>query len=226
MKRTSLLFVCLFAGTVASDAAVVFADDFSYTNGTTLHGQNPDVGSGTWNGGSGWQANDGAVALVGSSDTTFGTFTETLSAGKTLTITFNTLEITGFLGNNWAGVALFNGGNEAFMFGDTGGPNTDWRVYPLNVSTGDTNQVNTATFSYVYDTGAWTFHLAASGYSTNGTATKEFALNRVRLAGGGVTEGGNMKLDGITVTIVPEPGSAVLAAMGMLTLCFRRRSRS
>jgi len=236
MKHTSLLFVCLFAGTAASDAALVFADDFSYADGTTLSGQTPDVGSGTWAGGGGWKVNGGAVSLVGGSDSVYGYFTSALAAGQTLTLAFDTQAATGFLGSSWAVVSLYDHpGNELCYIGDPGGPTTYWTAGGsiVNASTSDNNQANTATLKYVFDTGAWTF--STHGGSYNGTGTPGCAIDHLRIASGGTsdTPAGNMKLDGITVSIapdsltaVPEPGS-LLALAGLLGsgVCLRIRRR-
>jgi hypothetical protein len=207
MSRALVLFFGFFAGTLASRAGVVFADDFSYGDGTVLSGQTPDVGSGTWTGGSGWQVNGGALALAGGYDIVFGYFTSTLSAGQTLTVTFDTLAITGFLGSSWAVVSLFdNLGVERCFLGDPGGSNTTWAIGGniANVTTIDSNQANTATFTYVYDTGAWTFGTKGGTYSGPGPAG--YAIDHIRIASGGTsdTPAGNIKLDGITVSIEPE----------------------
>lgn len=226
MKTTSLLLATLFAATAAGNAAVVFSDDFSHADSTVLAGQAPDVGAGTWTGGGGWQVNGGALALVGGADSVYGAFTDTLSAGETLTITFTTGSITGFLGSSWAVVSLFDSTSELAYIGDPGGPTTYWSMGGsiANVTTTDSGQANTATFSYVFDSGAWSFSTAGGSY--NGTGTKEYAIDHIRIASAGTSDSpaGNMKLDGITVTIVPEPGSALLAAMGGLAI-LRRRAR-
>ena len=234
MKHSTLLFVSLFAGTVTSDAALVFADDFSYANGTALSGQTPDAGSGTWTGGGGWKVSGGAVSLVGGSDSVYGYFTTALSAGHTLTLAFDTQAVTGFLGSSWAVVSLFDTlGGERCYIGDPGGPTTYWTAGGsiVNATTSDSNQANTAILKYVFDTGAWTF--STNGGSYNGTGTPGCAIDHLRIASGGISENGNMKLDGITVSIVPdsltsvpEPGS--LLALGTLLgsgVCLRCRRR-
>lgn len=201
MKNASVLCACVFAGAVAANAAVVFEDDFSYDDGTALSGQTPDVG-GAWSGGGGWKANGGAVALAAGSDAVFANFTSALSEGQKLTVTFDTQEIAGFLGSSWAVVSLFSNNSELAYIGDPGGDTTYWSIGGIaNVTTADSNQANTATFTYEYNTGAWTFSTNASGYSGNGTPG--LAINRLRVASGGVEENktGNMKLDSITVSI-------------------------
>ena len=229
MKKPVILLVVSFsAGTVIGNAAVVFADDFSYVDGTAVAGQTPQVGAGTWTGGGGWQVNGGAVALVGGSDSIYGYFTTALGAGQVMTITIDTQAITGFLGSSWAVVSLYdNLNNETCYLGDPGGPTTYWGIGGsiANVTTSDSNQANTATFSYAYDTGNWAF--STNGGTYTGTGTAGLALDHLRIASGGTsdTPPGNMKLDDITVSLIPEPGSAVLAAMGALALCRRRRVR-
>jgi len=211
MKHISLLFVSIFAGSVASDAAVVFADDFSYPDGTTLSGRTPDVGSGTWTGGGGWKVNGDAVSLVGGSDSVYGYFTSALSAGQKLTLVFDTQAVTGFLGSSWAVLSLFDSaGNERCYIGDPGGPNTCWGAGGsiVNATTNDSNQANTATYTYDFDTGAWTF--STNGGSFSGTGAPGVALDHLRIASGGTSDypAGNMKLGGITIsiesTVVPE----------------------
>jgi len=236
MKRTSLLFVCLFAGTAASNASLVFADNFSYPDGTTLSGQTPPVGSGKWDGTDAWKVNGGAVSLVDGGGAVLGRFISPLAAGQKLTLTYDTKEISGFLGDSWAPVSLYEGpDNERCYMGDLGGPGTYWAIGgPIlnnTITTNDNSQANTAIFSYVYNTGAWTFSTNAGSYS--GTGTPGYALDRLRIASGGTGEGGNMKLDDITVSIasdtitsVPEPGS-LLALGGLLGsgMCLRSRRR-
>jgi len=211
MKPTSLLFVCLFAGTVASDAGVVFEDHFDrYTDGTTLNGQTPVAGSGTWTGGGGWKVNDHAVSLVGYSDTVYGYFTSPLAAGQKLTLTFDTQAIDGFLDASWAVVSLYDSlGHETYI-GDPGDPTSpDW-IVGGNIAykqTADTNQANTATFTYEFDTGKWTF--STNGGSYNGTGPAGYALDYLRIGAGGQSDyagkgvAGNMKLTGIKVSIEP-----------------------
>jgi len=240
MKHTSLLFVCLFAGTAASHATLVFADDFSgYADGTALTGHAPVVGSGTWGGTDAWKVNGGAVSLVdGGGGSVIGYFASPLAAGQKLTLTFDTQAITGFLGSSWAVVSLLDsldGGHERCAIGDPGGDNTTWGMRIIgDFDTTDSNQANTATFSYVYNTGAWTFSTNGGGYS--GAVTPGYALDHLRIASGGYYDhpiAGNMKLSDIsvsidsdTITSVPEPGS-LLALGGLLGsgmfLRFRRR---
>lgn len=218
-----ILGAAMAAGSCA--AAVVFQDDFNYAVSTSLNGQTPDVGA-AWSGGSGWVANgSGAVAMVAEGDyTSWGVFTQSLSAGQTLTLAFTTGTAAGFLGNSWVGLALFAGNSDEFAFvGDPGGPNTDWRVAgQVNVASNDSNQANTATFTYAYDTGDWTFHLSASGFSASGPSTAHKALDRVRLAGY-YPEGVNMQLSDLQVSVVPEPAIPALAVFGLLALARRRR---
>ena len=203
MKNASLLFVCLFAGTVASDAAVVFADDFSYADGTTLSGQTPDVGSGKWTGTDAWQVNGGALSLAHDGGAIYGYFTSTLVAGQKLTLTFDTQAITGFLGASTAVVSLYDSlGHETYM-GDTGGPTTYWTLGGAigGVTTSDSNQANKATFTYEFDTGKWTFSTNGGTYS--GTGTAGYALDYLRIYSSGTWDPipGNMKLSDISVSI-------------------------
>jgi len=225
MRQTIILLIGFFVGTVTSHAAVVLADDFSYANGTILSGQTPTVGAGTWTGGGGWQVNGGAVALVGGNDSVYASFTDALSAGETLNLTFTTLPITGFLGSSWAVLSLFEGASEVCYIGDPGGPTTYWTIGGgINQTTADSNQGNTATLSYTFDTGAWTF--ATNGGTFSGTGTAGYAFDHIRIASAGTSDSpaGNMQVDDLAVSIVPEPGSSAFVAMGLLAICFRRRS--
>ena len=151
------------------------------------------------------------MSLVGGSDSVYGYFTTALAAGQKLTLTFDTQAIAGFLGSSWAVVSLFDSsGDEKCYIGDPGGPNTCWAAGGsiVNATTTDSNQANTATYTYEFDTGAWTFR--TRGGTSRGTGSPGAALDHLRSASGGTSDSpaGNMKLSGITVaiepTVVPE----------------------
>lgn len=197
-QRTHLLIPLLAISMLAlpvCKGAVVFSDDFSEAPGTLIIGKSPDVG-GAWTG----TGNGVTVSSVNSLDTAgisiqvFGGFTAALGAGQILTLQYDTLAPASgtFLNNNtsWAGVSLYTGhttgtsGNERMFTGNpsAGFWGTDGSAIGRHFGT-DNTEATHATFTYVYNTGAWTFS-TASGYTTNGTGTANLALNAFRVGNG------------------------------------------
>ena len=213
--------------TAASQAALVFSDDFDEASPTALAGKAPDLGSGTWTGSS-FQVAGGALATTSGTGGAYGTFTTALSADNTLTLQFSTLDFV--FSNDWGGVSLYSGGGERIFVGDGGGvaANTFWGVFGPGSTivgggnTGDTTAATTATLTYEYDSGAWTFS-TSSGGALSGTAPSGLALNQVRIERGGAT---NFTLDNLSVDIsptIPEPSAALLSFLGFGAVLRRRR---
>ncbi|HTB84156.1 MAG TPA: chitobiase/beta-hexosaminidase C-terminal domain-containing protein [Candidatus Sulfotelmatobacter sp.] len=198
---------------------VVFSDNFSEAPGTSIVGKLPDVGSGAWTG----TSNGVVVSPENSLDTTgnarllFGGFTAALGAGQQLTLTYDTLPLSGnnfFVG--WAGISMYTGytggtsGTEQIF---TGAPNgqTSWGVDGGALEgaqgSGDTNPVTSATFTYIYNTGAWTL-TTLSGANMSGTGMTDLALSALRVANGG---GADINVDNLVANIStgPEPATFI-----------------
>lgn len=223
-----LLAISVLAVNVCK-GTTVFLDTFSLAPGTSIVGSAPDIG-GVWtgNGGAGPVAISAANTLDTSGDgrTLFSTFTSSLGAGQQLTLSYDTLALGG---NNffsgWAGVSLYAGGGEKMFTGSPGTPS--WGVDGGDIGgqqgSGNTTAVTSATFTYLYDSGAWTF-TTLSGVNMFGTGTAGLALDELRVANGA---GADINLDNLTVNIspVPEPTSLALLGLGGLGLALYRRRR-
>lgn len=180
-------------------SSIVFKEDFS-TSGY-LNGSTPDVG-GNWQATGTLQVVDGVLDTntAGSSTTktAYAAFTEALGAGETLTLTFETTTTAGTFTNfGYAGFSLFTGfssssspGTERVFMGSVASyglwgidqtiPGTKTLISPdLNT------QVQTAYFTYDYDTGGWSFTVGGRELSS-GTGTASLALNAVRIGAGAI----------------------------------------
>lgn len=235
------LFVLL--SILSGSGADVFRDNFTATNGTPLDGRTPEVGTA-------WSVTTGAADLVitdNAVDTSvvpfgqavaFGGFTSALSTGQVLTLRFSTAAPanTGFLGTGgWGGVTLYTGGSggtEQFFFGkpsgfgypDWGitGAAVGWSVWLFPEVLTDAEPV---VFTYRYDTGEWTYSVGSA--STSGTAASQMAFNTVRIASG-VDQGETaIKVQSVSVGVVPEPSTFVLLSLGGLGvgIYLNRRNR-
>lgn len=213
--------------------AVVFSDDFSEAPGTLIAGKNPDVG-GAWTGSAGSPAITISAAntlnTAGDARTLYGSFAAALGAGEKLTLTYDTLNFNGTF-NGYAGVSLYTGGaggTEQVFTGCLGNYNS-WGVDGaalgnIPASPENTAGATSATFTYAYDTGAWSMTTLA-GVNLSGVGTAHLALDTLRIANG---NGGDINLDNLVVGIsaVPEPTSLALFGTGMGLLLLLRRQRA
>lgn len=224
-------FVVAICSMVASSvhADIVFFDDFDDANGTAIDGKAADTG-GPWTetGGSVVTNPPGIVDTTGAARVAFADLTRTLGAGEQLTLVYDGADTAGDFSAGFAGVSFFTGGTEQIFVGN---PNNfaNWGVIGNAIggaqTTNNATEDSTATFTYTFDTGDWTFALDTGG-NLAGTATAGLAIDRLRFANGA---GGDLAIDSLSVdfspTAVPEPTSAFVLLGGLgLAMLSRRRS--
>lgn len=226
------------------DAAVLGADDFSEPDGTLLNGKPADVG-GVWAAPAAGQIQGGGYDTAQFGDNHQGAFVDfggALTAGQTLTMTFETLDTAGDMfsdgvsGNSYAGISLYVDGDEKFFIGDPAGGNdalgTGWTLdgfaggSGVAISTIGAEAV-TGVFTYNYDTGAasLTVNDGAGSDTIFRTYDPGVAINRLRIqAGDGAAE---INVASFAVSsAVPEPASlAALTLTAVFGAARRRRVR-
>ncbi len=197
--------------TVYASAATVFQDDFAAANGTALSGRTPTVGSGTWSVTSGGPTiQNGSLNTYSSGSATMttalGTYSTTLGAGKILDVTFATLDPSPgvFFNAGWTGISLFSGATEQLYLGNS---SSQWGITGAALSniaqtvTPSQTVAQTVHFTYVYDTGAWTYQVGAANV-LSGTATNNLALSAVRIgAGNSGSTYANINVDSIKIAV-------------------------
>src|SRR5580692_11147500 len=225
MIRRIQALILLFAVSVIPlsicKAATVFLD-FTTNDiiGENIIGQAPDIGSGTLEGLSGGTlqvtANYG-INTVGAARLVFGAFTSALGPGQQLALSYNLLDFGPAFPNSggFAGVSLYAGyssysnnvvGNEEEFVGEPDNGNQwglDGTTTGRQGTGGNTNTPATATFTYVYDTGAWTF-TTSGGVNISGIGVADQPFNAIRIANGG---GADIQLSNLKVDISPYTSS-------------------
>lgn len=224
--RTLAALVLPFCFQLNVVGQTIFSDDFSQPDGTQLNGTTPDIG-GNWSvtsgSSSGIVINSGIVTTTGSNspssiDLMFANFTSTLGSNELLTMNF---DVSGFTGSNvasgFAGISLFEGNNERFFIGSTSGSG-NWGIAGL-ASTSVNVGANSGSFTYEYNTGAWT--LSITGDSISGTSTANYGLDRIRIASDR-SNIADIAVSSVEVSVVPEPSAYALIggliALGLIPL--------
>ncbi len=198
-----------------AQAEVIFSDDFSVAG--SLNGSSADIG-GTWNVNSGSFVVSGGVvdtsSYSGDPDLAFASFTRDLTAGETLTLTFQTTASGGtFSGGGWAGLSLYENGSEKVFLGGPSisewGTGSDLGVHVFTPSI--TAAAQTAVFEYVFNTGSWNF--TVNSQQISGTTTANLAFDQIRI-GADTDNIKDIAVSDINVSVVPEPASAMLVVFG------------
>jgi hypothetical protein len=190
--------------------------------GENIIGQTPDIGSGTLEGLSGGTLQVTAnysINTVGAARLVFGSFTSALEPGQQLTLSYNLLDFGPAFPNSggFAGVSLYTGyssysnnvvGNEEEFVGEPDNGNQwglDGTTTGRQGTGGNTNTPATAIFTYVYDTGAWTF-TTSGGVNISGIGVADQPFNAIRIANGG---GADIQLSNLKVDISPATNAGV-----------------
>ena len=220
--RLSGIVIVMLAITNVQAAVTVFSDDFS--DDGILNGSSPDIG-GTWDVENGpLTISGGSVVLPYSGTyTAFAALTQTLGVGQTLTLNYETTASAN--SGSWVGLSLFVGGvtGSEEIFTGLPGNSTEWGVDGNAVGshkgTGMTLGGRSVTFSYVYDTGAWS--LDVDGSQISNTGDSGVAIDAIRIGAG---NNASMTFSDITVQFdggaaVPEPTTLGLIGVALVGLC-------
>jgi hypothetical protein len=221
--RILILLLVMSALPLSMCKATTVFEDFTNgdTSGGNIIGSTPIVGT-TWVGtdsGATFQYGANSAGNIettpysiytdGSQCAIYSGLTSALGSGKILTVSYNLIDF----GANWntnsggyAGVSLYTGytgiagsGSEEEFIGEPSGANQiglDGATTGNRVN-GNTTVPTMVTFTYVYDTGAWTF-TSTGGINLSGTGTAQQAFNAVRIANGG---GADIDLNSLVVDI-------------------------
>lgn len=236
-----------FTAIPASAVTVLYSDDFSGAAANNLHATTPDttIGTNTWIAHTNWKADGsiagGVLAVAANDQSAFLAFTPTTGLIYTLTATL--AKPTGTGNGMWAGIGFTNdtlgtaaGNNSQSFFAGTNAA-SPWMLYRTNVNeiaafggpltangSGNLSPYTGAqTLTIVLDTtglaweaewfvGATSIHTFT--YETNPTISY-IGLGRENDAGADFSS--------ISLTVIPEPSTALLGGLGMLALLRRRR---
>lgn len=216
----------------ASASILLYSDDFSGSATDPLHGTTPTttIGTNTWNAATGWRADGTNPSSNTGGQSAFLPFSP--SAGFVYTLTATLDQPTG---NTWAALGFVDQGIATDAFNAATNNPAPWMLYRTNgnvdalsgpgttgVRSFDIPYTGPQTFTIELDTTGpqWTVEwfvgadsIFQATYATNPT------INFVGI--GRVNSSANFS--SFTLTMTPEPSTALLGAMGMLTLLLRRR---
>jgi len=216
--RTLVLLLAVPQGSlhICEAQSTVFLDTFSNAPGTAIIGQTPNIGLGTLQGNSGGSLTITAnhtLNTIGAARQVYGAFTSALGPGQQLTLYFNVLDFGNNFPNSggYAGVSLYTNylsfsnnatGTEEAFIGEPDNGN-QWGLDGTTTGRlgtgGNTNTPAAVTFTYAYNTGAWSF-TNTGGVSLSGTGVAGQAFNALQIHNG---DGGDIELSNISVVISP-----------------------
>ena len=220
IRKLVLLLAILWAPLSICKATTIFLDTFSNAPGTAIIGQTPDIGLGTLEGNSGGTLTITAnhtLNTAGAARNVYGAFTSALGPGQQLTLSFYVLNFgTSFpISGGYAGVSLYTnylsadtngnanvGASEQEFVGEPDGANQwglDQATTGRQGTGGNTNTPAAVTFTYAYNTGAWTF-TTTGGVNLSGNGVANEAFNALQIHNG---DGGDIELSNISVVVSP-----------------------
>lgn len=247
----ALAALALAVGTTTHASTILYSDNFSGDVADNLHATTPDttIGTNSWIAHTNWKA-DGSIALGTGTVVTdfqpqdhnaFLAFTPTTGLIYTLSATL--AKPTGNIAGMWAGIGFTNdtlgtaaGNNSQSFFAGTNAA-SPWMLYraPLNeiaafggplATNGSGNlspYTGAQTLTIVLDTTglAWEAEWFVGAASIH---TFTYVTNpTISYIGLGRENGAGADFSSFSLTVIPEPTTALLGGLGMLCLLRRRR---
>jgi hypothetical protein len=220
----------------ASAATVLYFDDFSGDAADTLHATTPNttIGSNTWIANTDWKA-DGSNSAGGAKNA-FLEFTPTAGVIYTLTAILDKPTVNGGSGSWWGAIGFTDTALTAATFWDGTNAAAPWMLYRANsndiaafgglrTANGSGNlsgYTGTQTLTIVLDTtgSAWKaeWFVGASSVFTHTYATNPI-INHVGIG----TFNATTDFSSLSLSVIPEPTTALLGSLGFLMLFRRRR---
>lgn len=209
--------------------SAVFVDNFNAPNATLLKGKAPVLGAADWEQTSGLDVTikDGKIDTTGGARVLIGTFTDALGSGEMLTLSFDATKLST---GGFAGISLLAGNSEELFVGDAD-DGTTWTMAASHAGGVEgtdkfssllTSAAGKALFTYCYNTGFATLSING-GSPITGLLPAGAAIDRLQIWN---NHGGDIALDSINVTIVPEPSTALLVALPLLGLAIHSRRKT
>lgn len=219
-----------------ADAATIYNETFSGLSTTDLNGTAPDTTTGgeVWAASTNWNKDGSTDAAASSNDNAFLAFTPTAGKVYTLSATLDTP-----VGPSWAAIGFVEEANTTIDFWDNiNAATVPWVLYRSSTNVDsfigevgnwttldEGNHSGPITLSIELDTqgAAWTAEWFINGGSVR-SETLGSNPTGITHVGLGRNAGTSASFDNFSLTVVPEPSSALFVALGGLALLRRHRA--